>query len=277
MTCSMLSPENLCPSVAASGVTVTDITKLLVHRRSMFARWLSTATTLTIYGSVPVEAGSIVCDMWGLFRHNMPRTASVRLRLYAAAFAAGTVPNGTATYDKIAIPATNGGTFDGLSTWALVDAATPRTFRSYVITISGLTSGVNYVFGDLFMGKSLPITFGFSRDGSTFSQLDAAQYGISQSGGLLTKSAPVLRRRYKMAFDFLDSAGRTAVMQAEADNPSGTYMLAVYPDVLTGVGVQDDVAKRKAAEGTFLGKVTEGFQPTFTKTFAAIQANITEI
>lgn len=276
MPCSMLSPKNLCPSVAASGVTVTDITKLLFHRRSMFARWLSTATTLTIYGSVPVGAGSIVCDMWGLFRHNMPSTASVRLRLYAAAFAAGTVPSGTATYDKLAIPATNGGTFDGLSTWALVDATAPHAFRSYVITISGLTSGVNYVFGDLYMGKSLPLEFGFSRGGSTFGQLDAAQYAISQSGGLLTKSAPALRRRYKMAFDFLDIAARTAVMQAEADNPSGTYMIAVYPDVLTGVGVQDDIAKRKAAEGTFLGRLLDSIAPTF-EVNVAVEIGISEI
>ena len=277
MPCSMLSPKNLCPSVAASGVTVTDITKLLVHRRSMFARWLSTATTLTIYGSVPVGAESIVCDMFGLFRHNIPSTASVRLQLYAAAFASGTVPSGTATYDKFGVPATNGGTFDGMSAWALAEATTPQTFRSYVITISGLTSGVNYVFGDLFMGKSLPLEVGFSRDGSTFSQLGAAQYAIAQAGGLLTKSAPAIRRRYQMAFDFLNSAARTAVMQAEADNPSGTYMLAVYPDVLTGVGVQDNTAKRKAAEGTFLGKATENFQPTFAKTVTAIQISLAEI
>ena len=276
MPCSMLSPKNLCPSVAASGVTVTDITKLLVHRRSMFARWLSTATTLTIYGSVPVGAGSIVCDMWGLFRHNMPSTASVRLQLYAAAFAAGTVPSGTATYDKFGVPASNGGTFDGMSTWALAEATTPRTFRSYVITISGLTSGVNYVFGDLFFGKSLPLDVGFSRGGSTFSQLDAAQYAIAQSGGLLTKSSPALRRRYKMQFDFLDAAARTAVMQAEADNPSGVYMLAVYPDVLTGVGVQDDIAKRKAAEGTFLGRLLDSIAPTF-EVNVSVEVGVSEI
>lgn len=276
MPCSMLSPKNLCPSVAASGVTVTDITKLLVHRRSMFARWLSTATTLTIYGSVPVGAGSIVCDMWGLFRHNMPSTASVRLQLYAAAFAPGTVPSGTATYDKFGVTATNGGTFDGMSTWALAEATTPRTFRSYVITISGLTSGVNYVFGDLFFGKSLPLDVGFSRGWSTFSQLDAAQYAIAQSGGLLTKSAPALRRRYKMAFDFLGASARAAVMQAEADNPSGVYMLAVYPDVLTGIGVQDDIAKRRAAEGTFLGRLLDSIAPTF-EVNVGIEVGISEI
>ena len=46
MPYSMLSPANLCPSVASSGVTVTDITKLLVHRRSMFARWLATSSAV---------------------------------------------------------------------------------------------------------------------------------------------------------------------------------------------------------------------------------------
>ena len=69
---------------------------------------------------------------------------------------------------------------------------------------------------------------------------------------------------------------RAAVMQAEADNPSGVYMLAVYPGVLTGVGVQDDIAKRKAAEGTFLGRLLDSIAPTF-EVNVGIEVGISEI
>ncbi|WP_028488084.1 hypothetical protein [Thiothrix lacustris] len=261
--CPKIALTNLCPSA----VGATDSENLLNHQRGMMATITSIVdATAFIYGSVAVGSAAISCDMFGLFSHSLPATATVKLKLFSNAFAAGTPPSGAVVYDSGAILANNAGRFAAMSSWAI--SGDVKTFKSYTLEINGLSTGVNYVAGDLYMGKSIPLNIGFDTEASSFQQIESAEFATAQGGGLLAKSAPQRQRRQALVFRGLSKTVRNAIMQGEEDNPAGAWMVIAYPN-------STDV--RHPVEGTFIGKPQAAMTPVQSGAGYSITLDIYEI
>ncbi|MDD5395245.1 MAG: hypothetical protein PHE17_19655 [Thiothrix sp.] len=228
--CLILSPKNVITGIPlkASESYLSTIEKLKRDYRGAWHVQAWSAGYFTIYGSLADADADLIADTFALTRHGLPDGATVRLRLYAAVFAQGTVPSGTPAYDSGTLPASTSGLYSsGTADW-FVKSVTPVTFKSFALTVSSLPASGRANLFSLFMGLDIGLTAGFGFN-ATFRQVDGTEFARTVSGGTVVKKYGAITRVMTMPLELLSGDDRGKLSDAERNYRSNAWFMCGYP------------------------------------------------